>query len=119
ATKWAIEGWTESLSHELALFGIGIKTVAPGATITDFNGRSADFVSHPLYNEAIEKLMSLFNPNTMSTAEHIAEVVYEAATDGKDQIRYVAGNEAKATYARRLELGNEEFRKELGKMVFG
>jgi len=54
-----------------------------------------------------------------STAEQIAEVVYEAATDGKDQIRYVEGEDAKALYARRLEIGNEEFRKEIRKQILG
>ena len=48
---------------------------------------------------------------TYSTPEQIAEVVYEAATDGKDQLRYVAGADAKATYATRLQLGDEAFRK--------
>ena len=37
-----------------------------------------------------------------STGTQIAEVVYEAATDGKDQVRYVAGEDAKAMYAQRL-----------------
>lgn len=54
-----------------------------------------------------------------STAEQIAEVVYEAATDGKDQVRYVAGEDAKAMYKRRLDIGNEEFRKETRKQILG
>lgn len=29
ATKWALEGWSESLSYELTSFGIAVKTVAP------------------------------------------------------------------------------------------
>ena len=48
-----------------------------------------------------------------------AKVVYEAATDGKDQLRYVAGQDAQAMYARRRELGNEEFRKEVRKQILG
>ena len=44
------------------------------------------------------------------TAEQIAEVVYTAATDGKDQLRYVAGEDAKACYAQRLQVGDEAFR---------
>ncbi len=50
-----------------------------------------------------------------STPEQIAEVVYEAATDGKKQLRYVAGEDAKALYAQRLEIGAEAFREQLGK----
>ena len=56
---------------------------------------------------------------TYSTPEQIAEVVYEAATDGKDQLRYVAGPDAKATYAMRLQLGDEAFRKAIGSNSLG
>jgi hypothetical protein len=45
--------------------------------------------------------------------------VYEAATDGKDQLRYVAGADAKATYAARRELGDEAFRNAMDKQFFG
>jgi hypothetical protein len=57
--------------------------------------------------------------DTYSTPEQIAEVVYEAATDGKDQLRYVAGSDARATYAMRLQLGDEAFRKAMAQQFFG
>ena len=56
---------------------------------------------------------------TYSTPEQIAEVVYEAATDGKDQLRYVAGADAKATCATRLQLGDEAFRNVIKQQFFG
>jgi len=56
---------------------------------------------------------------TYSTPDQIAEVVYEAATDGKDQLRYVAGPDGKATYATRLKLGDEAFRKAMEQRFFG
>jgi NAD(P)-dependent dehydrogenase (short-subunit alcohol dehydrogenase family) len=118
ATKWALEGWTESMSFELGLFNVGIKTVAPGGIITDFGGRSLDPVSHPAYEAALQKLFALFNEDNFSTAEQIAAVVYEAATDGKNQVRYVAGEDANRLYDRRLEIGTEAFRRELGQMIF-
>jgi hypothetical protein len=46
-------------------------------------------------------------------------VVYEAATDGTDQLRYVAGEDAKATYALRLQIGDEAFRRTMNKQFFG
>ncbi len=118
ATKWALEGWTESMSFELGLFNVGIKTVAPGGILTDFGGRSLEPVAHPAYEAALQKLFALFNEDNFSTAEQIASVVYEAATDGKDQVRYVAGEDANRLYDRRLEIGTEAFRKELGQMIF-
>lgn len=119
ATKFALEGWSESLSFEMALFNVGVKTVAPGGIATDFAGRSIDAPSHPAYEEATQKLWSLFKTDEFASAAQIAEVVYEAATDGKNKVRYVAGEDANALYARRLELGNEDFRIEMGKNVLG
>ena len=39
ATKWALEGWSESMAFELAPHNIRIKTVSPGGIKTDFAGR--------------------------------------------------------------------------------
>ena len=60
ATKWAIEGWSESMAFELAPFNIGIKTVSPGGISTDFAGRSLDLVSHPAYEELMKKVLAVF-----------------------------------------------------------
>lgn len=121
ATKWALEGWSESMSFELGAFNIGIKTVAPGGIVTDFAGRSLDMNPLPEYREIENKMFNSFEEmmKYASTAGQIAEVVYEAATDGKDQLRYVAGSDANALYARRLEIGNEASRKEIGKQFLG
>jgi NAD(P)-dependent dehydrogenase (short-subunit alcohol dehydrogenase family) len=123
ATKWALEGWSESMYFELNQFGIGIKTVAPGGMKTDFFTRSFDTGRHPAYDVLVDKVMGIITDpkqmETYSTPEQIAEVVYEAATDGKQQVRYVAGEDGKATYSARLQLGNEEFRKAIDKQFFG
>jgi NAD(P)-dependent dehydrogenase (short-subunit alcohol dehydrogenase family) len=120
ATKWALEGWSESMAFELNPFGIGIKTVSPGGIKTDFAGRSLDSAQHEDYKEIISKVMAGFaKPERIenhSTAEQIAEVVFEAATDGKDQLRYVAGEDAKKSYAQRLAVGDEAFRKGINQM---
>ena len=117
ATKWALEGWSESMSFELAMHNIAIKTVAPGGIQTDFLGRSMDSARLSQYDPLMQKLISsLDDPNAplqFSSPESIADVVFEAATDGKDQVRYVAGKDALAMYAQRLELGNEAFRKQM------
>ncbi len=117
ATKWALEGWSESMAFELNSLGIYIKTVAPGAIKTDFISRSLDTGNQPEYEELVNIMFS----NTDSMMEHatapeiIAEVVYEAATDGKKQLTYIAGDDAKALYEQRQELGVEAFREQFGK----
>jgi len=123
ATKWALEGWSESMAFELNQFGIGMKIIEPGGMKTDFFSRSLDTARHPAYDELVDKVMSaITDPKQMatySTPEQIAEVVYEAASDGKDQLRYVAGADAKAMYAMRLQMGDEAFRKVINQQFFG
>jgi NAD(P)-dependent dehydrogenase (short-subunit alcohol dehydrogenase family) len=119
ATKWALEGWSESLSYELSLHNIGIKTIAPGGIVTDFIGRSLEVGNHPAYEDMLQKIFALFQPEGFSTAEEIAELVYEAATDGQNKITYIGGEYANALYKRRLEIGKEAARIELGESVLG
>jgi len=123
ATKWALEGWSESMAFELNQFGIGIKTIEPGGMKTDFFTRSLEAARHPEYDDLVDGVMSIIkDPERMatySTPEQIAEVVYEAATDGKDQLRYVAGADAKAMYEMRLQVGDEAFRKAIAQQFFG
>ncbi|QEE49871.1 SDR family NAD(P)-dependent oxidoreductase [Flavobacterium alkalisoli] len=121
AAKFGIEGWSEGMSFELGLHNIGIKTVAPGGIDTDFLGRSLDKALHIAYTELEDKLFSITNAmmDAAAKAEDIATVVFEAATDGKDQIRYVAGEDANTMYKRRNEIGNEVFRKEIRKQILG
>ncbi|RZK40245.1 MAG: SDR family oxidoreductase [Pedobacter sp.] len=115
ATKFGVEGWSESMSFELAQHNIRIKTIAPGAVATDFLNRSLDKSKHPEYQHLEDKLFSMTNAmmHMGMPPEQLAELVYEASTDGKDQIRYVAGEDAKAMLERRLEIGAEDFRKEI------
>ncbi len=123
ATKWGLEGWSESLAFELEPFGIRVKTVAPGGIATDFAGRSLVFTTHPAYMAAIGKTMAAFtNPerrSSSSTAEQIAEVVYEAAIDQSDHVTFVAGADAKVSYAQRLAIGIDAFRAGIRQMFLG
>jgi NAD(P)-dependent dehydrogenase (short-subunit alcohol dehydrogenase family) len=116
AAKWAIEGWSESMSFELAQHNINIKTISPGGIATDFTGRSLQVVEHSAYADLLASLLdSQSGDNTahFTAPETIAEVVYEAATVKKDQLRYQAGADAVATYEHRLVIGPEAFRREV------
>jgi NAD(P)-dependent dehydrogenase (short-subunit alcohol dehydrogenase family) len=123
ATKWALEGWSESMAFELNQLGIGMKILEPGGMKTDFFTRSFDVGRHPAYDALVDRVMgAITDPKqleTYSTPEQVAEVVYEAATDGKDQLRYTAGADANATYAARVQLGDEAFRNGIKQQFFG
>lgn len=120
ATKWALEGWSESLGYELAPFGIRTKTIAPGGIKTDFAGRSLTMTTHPAYQSLIDKVIAGFGKNlNRSTPEAIAEVIYTAATDGKSKTRYVAGKDAKLLSRLRRLIGIGPFISMIRKRFFG
>ena len=111
------------MAFELEPFNIRIKTVSPGGITTDFATRSLVLTSHPAYEALVQRVMAVFRDPARaahrSSAEQIAAVVYEAVTDGKDELRYLAGNDAKAAHAQRLAVGAEAFRKGIRTMFLG
>ncbi|MGU3498706.1 SDR family oxidoreductase [Mycobacterium sp. C31M] len=113
ATKWGLEGWSESMAFELSRVGIGMKILEPGGVNTEFMSRSMEVAAyHPAYGDMLDKFLSGVSDQIQqsSTAEDIAEVAYRAATDGTNQLRYLAGPDAIALHKTRLELGAEQFR---------
>ena len=113
-TKFAVEGISESLSYEVEQFGGQVKIVEPGAIATDFGGRSLDFSNDESMAEdqpMVQKVKAGFDEffKHTSSASKVAEVIFEAATDGKKQLRYTAGDDAKAIIAQRHETDDATF----------
>jgi NAD(P)-dependent dehydrogenase (short-subunit alcohol dehydrogenase family) len=122
ATKWALEGWSESMHYELSKFGIGIKTVAPGGISTDFAGRSLVVAAHPSYKKMTDRVYEVFmspeRQKSNSTPQQIAEIVYQAATDGKKKLRYIAGKDARTLYFLRRLFGYKFIMKLIDRAFF-
>lgn len=110
ATKFALEGWSESMGYDMAAFGIKFKTIAPGGIKTSFAGVAMDVTYHEAYNPILERMTKGFESGELihfTEPEEIAQRVYEAATDGTDTIRYVAGIDAVEISRLRDDLGIE------------
>lgn len=113
-TKFAVEGFSEALSYELQPAGVKVKIVEPGAIATDFNGRSFDFANDETlteYQDIVAKLMGAAESlvASASPASVVAEVIYQATTDGTDQLRYAAGEDAKIYLANRKAADDATF----------
>lgn len=116
STKFAVEGFSESLHWEMAQIGVKVKIVEPGGVATDFGGRSLDMQHNPElteYNEFVDFFMKAMakasDPNKMSKPELIADAIYKAATDETDTLRYRAGADAEQLLAARASMTDEEF----------
>lgn len=121
ASKFAVEGFSEALSYELAPQNIIVKLIEPGAVNTAFGRRPSDFYFDDKledYNQYRGKVMEALGKlkAEMLSPEKVAEVVYLAATDGTTQLRYVVGEEAKALINLREKLGDEGFVKQISQM---
>jgi len=119
-TKYAVEGISESLNFEVSAFGVKVKIVEPGATATDFAGRSFDFKNDESieeYQALMQTLMSLLEElgGQSVSPRVVAEKIFEAATDGTSQLRYPATPDAIALLAKRDQETDDVFISELRK----
>lgn len=113
-TKFAVEGISESLNFEVEQFGGQVKIVEPGMIATDFGGRSFDFSNDENmaeYQKIVGALMTAMPTmaENASPASVVAAVIFEAATDGKNQLRYTAGEDAKMLMANRQQYDDDTF----------
>lgn len=100
STKWAVEGFSESLQHELLAFNIRVKIIEPGPIKTDFYERSADRSNNPdfpEYDEFSDRILSTLNKigTTGALPEVVAKTIYGASTDNSWKLRYPADPLAK------------------------
>jgi hypothetical protein len=109
-TKFAVGGISESLSYEMQAIGVKVKIVEPGAIKTDFATRSFAFSNDESlaeYQKTVEGLMAAVEPMMANGADAlvVAEIIYKAATDGSDQLRYPAGSDAAPLLEKRRSEG--------------
>jgi NAD(P)-dependent dehydrogenase (short-subunit alcohol dehydrogenase family) len=93
ASKWAVEGFSESLTYELAPFNIKIKIIEPGTIATNFF--TSSFVTataegmKPYEPSAARTLKKLIEKGERGgSPERTAEVIYKAATSTSSRLRY-------------------------------
>ena len=113
-TKFAVEGISEALHYELSAFGVRVKIVEPGLIKTDFGGRSFDFVNDETMKEYQGTIQALFNAwgnmgDQASDPEVVSEVIWNAATDGTDTLRYRAGEDVEELLDRRQAEDDQTF----------
>jgi NAD(P)-dependent dehydrogenase (short-subunit alcohol dehydrogenase family) len=94
ATKHAVEGYSESLDHELRTRGIRVSVIEPAYTKTQFDANllapDSKLDEYREIRAALDKLVK----DVMATADEpavVAEVVLKAARAARPKLRYTAG----------------------------
>ncbi len=97
ATKHAVEGYSESLDHELRTRGIRVSVVEPAYTKTDFDAHLIEPDAKLDEYREIRAILNKLLPTVMEKGDEpgvVAEVVLKAATADRPKLRYTAGPRA-------------------------
>lgn len=118
SSKFAVEGFSEAMAHELAFLNIAVKIIEPGSVATNFRS-GMEFINNGIadYNPELASFVQRHDKRTAhlskATPEDVAGKIYEAATDGKSQLRYVAGEDSQFYIDLKTKNSEEELLKTL------
>ena len=130
-SKWAVEGFSESLNHELAPFGIDVVIVEPGSYRTEIftsnahvaEGTGDEASPYTRFSEAFKrKIDSMTDGGTVGMGddpEVVAELIEEIIESKSPKLRYVVGQKAKIRIWLRALLPTKHYRRVLRKALFG
>jgi short-subunit dehydrogenase len=98
-TKFAVEGFTESLHYELKPFNIKLKLIEPGTVKTEFYGKGRVAITGndlPDYKEFVDKCEKVSQAPVKNgvTPDTVAASIFKAATDNSNKLRYPSGSPA-------------------------
>lgn len=103
ASRFAQEGFAESLHQELSPFGIYVTTVAPGITSTPdwtpdrYVARGAFSPESPYcrWFQNAQKLFHQAMDNSTNSPAQVADVLHEVLTSSRPRLRYLLGKRAR------------------------
>lgn len=96
ATKWAVEGLSESIRYELRRFKIQVKIIEPGGIRTNFINHGSAWANHPNYADLVERIKQFSEElnDSLPGPEGVAKTIYRAANDRSERLRYSPHGEA-------------------------
>jgi NAD(P)-dependent dehydrogenase (short-subunit alcohol dehydrogenase family) len=116
ASKFALEGLSESMRYEVKEFGINIVIIEPGVIKTNIveNLKTANTKSRSEspYSDLIERAMKRFGTmmdNNSSPPKLVAQAILNAITSKEPEIRYVVGDDAESIMKVRKSTSDKEF----------
>jgi NAD(P)-dependent dehydrogenase (short-subunit alcohol dehydrogenase family) len=121
ASKFAVEGFFESIRFELHPFNILIKLVEPGSYKTQIHTKSDKYAKvrigneYQPYLEKYEAGVQQYEVRRRDPIE-VAEMIWDAVSDDKDQLRYIVGDDAIHMEKMRKEMSDDQIFAMIGKI---
>jgi NAD(P)-dependent dehydrogenase (short-subunit alcohol dehydrogenase family) len=117
ASKWAAEGMSQQLAHEVAPFGIRVAIVEPGVIKTAIMAKNTDAPNATgAYDRHYKRLLDFYMAG-LANAGHpsiVAETIHEAVTTEQPKLRWSCGWGAEPLTSALLAGGTDEAWVELG-----
>jgi NAD(P)-dependent dehydrogenase (short-subunit alcohol dehydrogenase family) len=115
STKFAVEGLSESIAYELEPFGIKVILIEPGFIQTNFSNsmvvaKKAQDPTSP-YSQMMQRIVASSNElaKNGSSADLVANVILDAATNPSPRLRYLVGKDVEAWAASKKSMDESEF----------
>jgi len=123
SSKFAIEGLSESISYELAEFGIKIIVIEPGVVQTNFfnNLKINGLDTSSPYYELMKKRVSFLKTamkNSPTSSSQVANTILDALNSKSPEFRYVIGMDAKNSIQKKGSLSDKKFMKWVSDGIF-
>ena len=116
SSKFAVEGFSESIRYELEDFGIKVILIEPGVIKSNFYENikmSKNSLMDPksAYQPITQKIFEAFLPmlEYAFPTKIVADVILEAVNSDNPNIRYTVGDDAKSIIEARKKLSDKEF----------
>ena len=117
STKFAIEGFSESLTYELLPYGIKVVIIEPGVIKTNFF-RNCKVSEHSVKkNSTYSSSLDKFQKNIEIMQEHatsptdVAKVIIQVLGNSEPKQRYIVGNDVAMILEAKKNLSDNEFKK--------
>lgn len=117
ASKFALEGFTESLRQEVNELGINVILIEPGAVGTDFMNNMKNAKNYNPTSSPYAKVINSFFEGAqtiMANSIHpreVAQVILEVVNTSNPKIRYSVGKDGESILKTRSELSDMEMEK--------
>jgi NAD(P)-dependent dehydrogenase (short-subunit alcohol dehydrogenase family) len=114
ASKFAVEGFSESLAQEVAPFGLSVTMIEPGLFRTNFlDDTSVRFGERPVadYADQSAKLRELYrniSGQQKGDPQKLALAIVQLANEGNPPLRFAAGSDAVAAIEAKIEVMRDE-----------
>jgi len=122
ASKFALEGLTESLAYEVAPFGIRVILIEPGVVKTRVfeNSVIAQRENSP-YSNMLVNLNATFGAmlEHASTPDQVATAIFKAISSPAPRLRHPIGQDTAAWLEKKSEMNDEQFQEYMKNLILG